>query len=117
MSKKTDRHYLADMTEYAQKALGLIRGKSEEQYTADEKLQFAVAYVVMVIGEAASRVSEATRKDYPSVPWARISGMRHRLVHDYGNVSRVVLWDTVVNDLKPLLTMLESLTPPEPPSA
>jgi uncharacterized protein with HEPN domain len=105
------------MTEYAKKALQLLRGKSEEQYAADEELQFAIAYVVMVIGEAASRVSEATRHQHSAVPWSRISGMRHRLVHDYGNVSRVVLWDTVANDLEPLLEILEQITPPEPPSA
>ena len=43
--------------------------------------------------------------------------MRHRIVHDYRNVNLDVLWDTVTDDLPPLIAALETVVPPEPPDS
>ena len=65
----------------------------------------------------AYHTSEAIRAALPSVAWTQIIGMRHRLVHDYGNINYDVVWDVVENDLPDLISALEQFTPPEPPSA
>jgi uncharacterized protein with HEPN domain len=40
-------------------------------------------------------------------------GMRHRLIHEYFRVDVVTVWDTVQNDLPPLIALIEPLVPPE----
>ena len=107
MSKQSEAKYLADMLEYAQKALEISAGADAHRFDNDETLRFALAHLVQIIGEAANRTTEATRAALPSVRWAQIIGMRHRLVHDYGNVSYRVVWDVLRNDLPLLIAALE----------
>lgn len=114
---RTDTAFLADMLKYARKAHGRVTGVTREQFDANEDLQFALAYLVMIVGEAAYRLTRETRAALPELPWADITGMRHRLVHGYGTMSPKVVWDVVTNDLPPLIAALEQFTPPEPPSA
>ena len=114
---KTEAAYLTDMLSYARKARAMIDGISRQEFDENDTLQFALAYVVMIIGEAAHRLSPEMRNRLPQLPWPDIIGMRHRLVHGYGSVSWSIVWDTVTDDLPPLITALEKITPPEPPSA
>jgi uncharacterized protein with HEPN domain len=42
-------------------------------------------------------------------PWLQIVGMRHRLIHGYDAVDLDVLWDTIIDDLPPLIDELEKI--------
>jgi uncharacterized protein with HEPN domain len=75
-------------------------------------LQYALTHLVMVIGEAASRITGVTRDKHPEVPWKEITGMRHRLVHDYYAVNLKVLWTTISEDLQPLVDSLTRILRP-----
>lgn len=107
MSTKTDDHYLHDMLDHAHKARATVASISREQFDGDDNLQLALTHLLQIVGEAASRVSSATREAHPQLPWADMIGMRHRLVHDYGNVSRVIVWDTAKDDLSLIIEALE----------
>jgi uncharacterized protein len=45
----------------------------------------------------------------PEIPWADIRGMRNRVAHEYFGIDVNVLWQTVREDLPPLLASLRSL--------
>lgn len=75
--------------------------------------QLAVLKALETIGEAAARLSEQTRTAHPEIPWREIIGMRHRLVHGYFEVDLDKVWDTVHEDLLPLVTWLERMVTPE----
>lgn len=117
MTKNADQKYLADMLEFAKKAIAISTTATFDQFNTDDTLQLALAHLVQIVGEAANRTSEDCRRALPKIEWPRIIGMRHRLVHDYGNINYDVVWDVVTNDLPPLIAALERFTPPEPPSA
>ena len=112
MSKRSDDKYLADMVQYARDACEIAARVDAEGFQRDRAIQLALAHLVQIIGEAASRTDESTRTLLPSVPWPQIIGMRHRLVHDYGNISYAVIWEVVERDLPPLIAALEAFTPP-----
>lgn len=81
--KEDDRLYASHMLETAQKALRLAAGKTRAQYDSEETLRLALIHLIQVIGEAARRVSRQFRENHSSIPWDDITGMRHRIVHDY----------------------------------
>jgi uncharacterized protein with HEPN domain len=114
---KSDSAFLADMLKYARKAHSKAAALTREQFDADEMLQFGLAYLIMIVGEAASRLRSETREQLPTLPWSDIIGMRHRLVHGYGIVSFEVVWTVATERLPSLIAALEKFTPPEPPSA
>ncbi len=46
---------------------------------------------------------------YSDVPWAAITGIRHRVVHDYGHVDPDIVWDTVQEDVPAILKKLKRI--------
>lgn len=75
-------------------------------------LALSLVRCIEIIGEAASRVSGETRMLVPQIPWPDLVGMRNRLVHAYFDIDLDRVWDTVLDDLPPLIAQLEELTPP-----
>ncbi|MHB0938188.1 MAG: HepT-like ribonuclease domain-containing protein [Armatimonadota bacterium] len=107
-----DEGYLLDIRYAAQAALRFIDGKSFEDFTADEQLQFAVIRALELIGEAARRFSDEYRTMHPSVPWSMMISMRNRILHEYDRVDLRIVWDTIQQDLPVLLRLIEPLIPP-----
>lgn len=113
MSRKDDNLYLGHMLDTARKVTAKMHGQTRATFDSDENLRLAVLHLVQTIGEAARQVSETGRTAHPEIPWHAITGMRHRIVHDYLNVSYDVLWDVLTRNLPPLLAALEDIRPPE----
>jgi uncharacterized protein with HEPN domain len=80
-------------------------------------LQLALIRLIEVIGEAAGRVSDDTRSQISSVPWPLVIAMRNRLIHGYFDVDVDRVWDTVVNDLPPLIAAVETYLAGERPGS
>ena len=100
---------LLHMKDYTRKAVEMAQGRERKHLNEDEMFQLALTRLVELIGEAASHVQQGTRKNNSQIPWTKITGMRHRLIHEYDTVDLDILWDTVKHDLPPLLTELEKI--------
>ncbi|HEX3313599.1 MAG TPA: DUF86 domain-containing protein [Gemmataceae bacterium] len=77
-----------------------------------EKNQMAVDAVIrnfQVIGEAAKHVPKPIRNRYPEIPWSMMQGMRHIVVHDYDQIDMNRVWQTIKDDLPPLLGPLRTI--------
>jgi uncharacterized protein with HEPN domain len=110
-----DDVYLIDILEAARLAMEYVRGKTREEFLNDVQVQDAVMRRLAIIGEAARRVSEATRQDMPELAWREMVGMRNIVVHEYDDVDLDVIWDAVTRDLPPLANALARRVPPEKP--
>jgi uncharacterized protein with HEPN domain len=69
--------------------------------------------LVELIGEAASQVPQEVGEKYINVPWPKVVGMRNRLIHGYDFVAYAILWNTITDDLSPLILELEKIIPAE----
>jgi len=69
----------------------------------------AVIRRLEIIGEAARRISDETKSAYQNLPWYEMVGMRNAMIHDYDDVDMVIVWETIQNDLPPLISALESI--------
>jgi uncharacterized protein with HEPN domain len=96
-----------DMLDHARKAIAATRGRSREDLDRDDLLAAGLERFIEVVGEAASKVSDGTRRELPHIPWREIVGMRNRLVHGYASVDHDITWDVVTGDLPRLATSLE----------
>ena len=110
---KDDLVYVGHMLETARKILSKVAGTERPAYEEDENLQLALTYLLQVIGEAARRISTDFRAAYPDIPWDKIIGMRHKVVHDYLEVDENIVWDTATTDIPALVQFLEKIVPPE----
>ena len=97
------------MLTHSREAMDVLGGLSREELGRNRVVQLALTRLVEVVGEAAYRVSEDARKALPQIPWAKIIGMRNRLIHGYDVIDYGLLWDTVKTDLQPLITQLQKI--------
>lgn len=85
------------------------RGMDYEAFKKDDKSVRAVEMNFIIIGEAANQISEEIEEKYPSIPWNSMRAMRNHIVHVYFRVDEKLMWDTIQNDLPPLIPELEKL--------
>ncbi len=64
-------------------AINGVGAIDEPTFRQNQVLVDATAFRVMPIGESVSALPEVLMRRHPSLPWARMIGMRHRLAHDY----------------------------------
>jgi uncharacterized protein with HEPN domain len=80
-----------------------------DAFVADPKTVRAAAYEIGIIGEAASRIPEEVRTRYPHVPWDKMQAIRNVIVHEYFRLDVAILWQTITQNLPPLIPMLEEI--------
>lgn len=97
------------MLDAARAAIRVLGDHTAEELESTEVLALAVPHAVEIVGEAASRVSREFCAAHPEIAWSAVTGMRHRIVHDYFAVDNQRLYDTVHDDLPPLIAQLERI--------
>ena len=107
MSQHEDTLRMQHMLDHAKEAWSLVQGKDRMDLDSERVLSLALVRLLEIVGEAASRVSEASQLRYPSIPWPQIIGMRNRLIHGYGSVDMDILWEILTEDIPPLIAELE----------
>ena len=115
MAELSDRDaaLLLDMLLAARDARSFVEGIDEAAFLGSRLYQNATIRSLEVIGEAAGKVSAAAQAAHPEIPWREITGMRHRLIHGYGEVRLDLVWTVVCDRLGPLIAVLEALVPGE----
>ena len=111
---RRDDAWLLDMLLAARRAVRFAAPLTFSEFENDDLHQLAILKSVEIIEEAASRISEETKAGHPDIPWAEIIGLRNRLVHAYFAIQLDIVWQTVQEDLPPLIAQIEPLVPPEP---
>ena len=74
--------------------------------TGNRQLTLCLVKCIEIIGEAATKITAETRGIYPEIPWGEIMTMRHRLIHGYFDIDLDRVWDTITDDLPPLVKHL-----------
>ncbi|MDQ7784091.1 MAG: DUF86 domain-containing protein [Desulfomonilaceae bacterium] len=105
---RDDRARIRDMIE----AIGKIEKyapRGREVCVNDELLRTYIVHQLQILGEAGNKLSADLRSRHPEVPWPRILGMRHIIVHDYFRVDYGIVWDVVETELPDLKRLLKAV--------
>lgn len=109
MSSRAWQDRIRDILQAIAEIQKFTRDMDFESFREDEKAIRAVEMNFIIIGEAAGRIPEAIEEKYSAIPWNLMRAMRNRIVHVYFEVDERLMWDTIQNDLPPLIPLLEKL--------
>ena len=109
MSDPGNKAFLFDMQEFASQVMVYVKDKTKEDFLADRQLRDAVVYNLQIIGEAAYKVSDTFKEAHPEIDWFKITGLRHRIVHDYRHVDDETLWRITQKYVPPLIEELRKI--------
>ena len=86
----------------------LIERTEPDEFSGDWVLQDAVMRELEVLGEAAGRVSPDFVRAHREIPWQEITGLRHKLIHDYFEVDLDIVWRTATVDVPEVLPLIRA---------
>ncbi|HSB65656.1 MAG TPA: HepT-like ribonuclease domain-containing protein [Anaerolineales bacterium] len=109
MSKHDPELTLRQILRYAQEAIEISQGKTRPDLDQERLLNLALTRLIEMLGEAANRVPEEVRNQYPDLPWLPMIAARNRLIHGYDSVDFDILWSITQNDLPNLITRLKEI--------
>lgn len=75
----------------------------------DEFSQWAVTTPLYNIGEQVYKISDETKKQNPQIIWSVVSGLRHRLVHDYEGINWSIIVDVIFNEMEEFVNDVKKL--------
>jgi len=99
MSRRSSPLLVEDIWEAVEKIERYVSGMDHDAFVADEKTIDSVVRNLEIIGEAANRLPQNFRRQYPEINWPQIIGLRHRIVHDYFNIDIEIVWHIIYTDL------------------
>ena len=105
-NKKTDVYYARKIEEDLAFIVKHTEDTDQEELAKNEVLLDSMLFRLIQISENAKHLSDEYRANRPSIPWLAISGLRNRIVHDYGNVELGIVYDTLTNDIPQLLGVI-----------
>lgn len=109
--KYSDKERVKKIYEYATKLYDYIKNNdvTKEKLINDYTLQWLVTTPLYNIGEQTYYLSSEYKAQYPDISWSMISGLRHRLVHDYDGTNWNIIADVVIDELPVLLEQIKRL--------
>ena len=103
---KNDDYYLNRIITDITFIVNQMKNVDLQELHDNEILLDSMLFRMIQISENAKRLSSDYRDANSNLPWDEISGLRNRIVHDYGNVNLYIIYDTLKNDIPDLLIQL-----------
>jgi uncharacterized protein with HEPN domain len=113
MSQHNEQITLRQMLDMATEAVKFCEGRSVDDFVEDRLWCLAMERLVLNIGEAANRVSQAEQSQLPQIPWPQIIAFRNRVVHGYDSVDYNRVWQVLQKDIPALVAELGKLNLPD----
>ena len=80
---------------------------SQDDFSGNEILQDSMMFRLIQVSENARKLSDVYKEQHSIIPWTAITGLRNRIVHDYGNVNLSIVFETLKNDIPALLDIMK----------
>lgn len=108
-----DERRLRDMLACAEELAGHLAGIDEAAFAHDLLRRRAVERLLMIVGEAAKNLSDATRSGIDQ-PWRQIIRFRDKGIHHYDSLSPVTVFHIATRSVPALAAAIRShLGPPQ----
>ena len=109
--KYSDEQRIAKIQETTEKLLNYISRENitHERIFHAEPIQWAVTTPLYNIGEHVANLTAEFKQEHNTIPWVKIAGLRHRLVHHYEDTNWTVICAIIYDVLQKFLEELKQL--------
>jgi uncharacterized protein with HEPN domain len=112
-SPRKETAFLNDMRDACAEIISRTNRRNLVDLASNGEFRDSVVLQLSYLGEAASHLSEETRRAYPTIAWRELVGLRNLLVHKYWAVDHLKIWEYAQTDVPALLeTLSETRTKP-----
>ena len=106
---KDNWHYIQKIKFYAETIVDFTKNETYTSFTKNQQINFAISFSLIQIGEAAGNLRKSFTDKYNHIPWKNITGIRHRVVHDYEGSNMSILWEAATESIPELIIQVNYL--------
>ena len=103
---KNDHYYLEKIRADIAFIVSHMKDVDIEELNKNEVLLDSMMFRMIQLSENAKKLSLEYKEANSDLPWNELSGLRNRIVHDYGSVNLDIVFETLKNDIPKLLEQL-----------
>ena len=109
--KYSDEQLIEKILYYALRLQKYISEKNitKTQLLEEIELQWLITTPLYNIGEHVYNLSKNFKSAHENIQWNMISGLRHRLVHDYDGTNWNIISDVVLEELPVFIKQLQKI--------
>lgn len=106
--------YLIHIFECINRIEKYVKGYNHEQFLEDSLIQDAVLRNLQIMAESTQRLSDQFKENNKGIEWAKISGLRNILVHDYLGIDLDTVWNIIITEFPQLRETIKEYIPAIP---
>ena len=84
-------------------------GDDMEDFITDDAYNMSCTFALMQIGEYVKRIDAWLNENCKDVDWNSICRFRDLVAHNYGKVSKKIVWNIMVEDVPVMMKTVSSL--------
>jgi len=107
--KKDPRLFLTHILESILLIEQYLQGVTEDHFYTSTEKQDLIVRRLEIIGEATKNLPEEMRKNYPTIPWKKMAGMRDIITHQYFAINFKTVWETASLFIPQLKKQIEEI--------
>lgn len=104
---KNDHYYLDKIKKDIAFIVIHMKDVDLQELNENEVLLDSMLFRMIQISENAKKLSVEYKNEKSGLPWDEMSGLRNRIVHDYGNVDLKIVYETLKYDIPELMEQLK----------
>lgn len=86
-----------------------VAGLTEAEFLSNMEKQDSAERRLQIVGEAIIQLPHEFKDRYPDIPWAKVAGLRNRLVHEYFDIDHKLVWNTIEQSVPVFKRQIEAL--------
>lgn len=106
---RTDEEYLRDILSACNAIQMFSAGLERDDFASIDSVSSSILWKLMIIGEAATRISDELKSRYTEIEWNAMKGFRNVLVHAYFKINPDLVWDAIENRIEPLEILIREI--------
>ena len=96
---KNDTYYLDKIRTDMTFIIAHMKDVDLQELNNNEVLLDSMLFRMIQISENVKRLSEEYKENNSNLPWNELTGLRNRIVHDYGNIDLNIVFETLKYDI------------------
>jgi len=111
----SNRHWpllVEDILECIGRIEQYVAGLQLDAFKASQITVDATVRNLEIIGEASRNIPQDVKEDHPEIEWAKIVGLRNRVIHEYFGVDLDIIWRIINEELPTLKAQMRKLLQP-----
>ena len=106
---KDDSYYIQRVINDINFLIRHTKDITKDKFAKEELLLDSIMFRFIQISEHIKKLTPTFKARHDKIPWKDITGLRNRIVHEYGNIDLNIIYTTIKRDIYIIRDLFEAI--------